>query len=152
MKENWRIRRATDSDAPALEKCMHAAYQPYTDRIDPAVLPPMNADYADEIRDSEVWIAESDAGLVGALILAPTDDRFQIANLAVHPNFQGNGLGRGLLEFAETEAVRQGHAEMCLATHSALGENISLYRHLGWAEVESGRSHVLMRKSSCKAG
>ena len=55
---------------------MHAAYQPYTDRIDPADLPPLNVDYADEIRESEVWIAESQVELVGALVLAATDDEF----------------------------------------------------------------------------
>lgn len=147
MKKSWRIRRAADSDAPAIERCMHAAYMPYTDRIDPADLPPMNVDYADEIRQSEVWIAESDAALVGALILTAGDDEFQIANIAVHPTLQGNGLGRGLLDFAENEALKQGFSEMCLATHSALDENISWYRHLGWTEFERGASHVRMKKS-----
>jgi len=125
---------------------MHAAYQPYVDRINPSDLPPLNVDYADEIRKSEVWIAESGGKLVGALVLAGGDDEFQIANIAVHPEFQGNGLGRGLLDFAQGEALQRGHTEMRLATHSALDENVSLYRYLGWTEFERVGSSVRMRK------
>jgi hypothetical protein len=46
MKQRWMVRRATDSDASALEGCMHAAYQVYTDWIRAEDLPSMNVDYA----------------------------------------------------------------------------------------------------------
>ena len=147
MKDCWEIRKAEEVDAPALEKCMHAAYRSYTDRIDPADLPPLNVDYADEVRECEVWIAEAEARLVGALILVVDDDHLQIANIAVHPEFQGKGLGRGLLDFAEKEAMRLGVSRMSLATHPALEENLSLYRYLGWTEFERGVSHVRIRRS-----
>lgn len=146
MKERWSIRKAASSDGPALEQCMHAAYQPYTDRIDARDLPPLNVDYAEEIRVAEVWIAESDNKVVGALLLATTGDEFSVANLAVHPRFQGNGLGRSLLDFAEKEALGRGYSEMCLSTHSKLSGNISLYRDLGWSEFARGDSHVRMKK------
>lgn len=148
MREHWSIRKASLSDASSLEECMHAAYRPYTDRIDPADLPPLNVDYAEEIRLAEVWIAEADMKLVGALIIIEnTEDEFSIANLAVHPRFQGNGLGRGLLDFAGKQALERGYSEMHLATHSMLEGNLSLYRHLGWTEFERGDFHVRMKKS-----
>lgn len=125
---------------------MHAAFEPYTNRLDRSVLPPLNVDYATEIRDAEVWVAESGASLVGAIIVEEVDDSLKIANIAVDPDFQGNGLGRGLLEFAESEARRRGYGKMILATHSALDENLSLYLHLGWAEVEKKGAILHMSK------
>jgi predicted N-acetyltransferase YhbS len=50
--------------------------------------------------------------LVGGLILMPEEDHMTIANVAVHPRFQGNGLGRGLMEFGEAEAKKQGYSEL----------------------------------------
>ena len=38
------------------------------------------------------------------VILMPEDKHMTIANVAVHPLFQGNGLGRGLMKFGEEEA------------------------------------------------
>ena len=146
-KRNWNIRQAVEADAPALETCMHAAYQTYSDRIDTTLLPPMTIDYAEEIRTSEVWIAVSDETLVGAVILATDVDQFLIANIAVHPEFQGNGLGRGLIDFAQDQASQRSYPEMHLATHPRLKENISLYAHLGWTEYDRDASHVRMKKN-----
>ena len=70
----------------------------------------------------------------------PEDDCMTIANVAVHPEFQGQGLGRGLLELGEAEAKRLGYSELCLATHLLLAENLSLYTHLGWSET--GRDQI----------
>ncbi len=146
MTKRWKIRRALDSDASELGRCMHAAYQTYADRIDPKELPPMNVNYEIEIRESEVWIAELESRLVGALVLSGTKGAFKVANIAVHPEFQGNGLGRGLMDFAEREAIRRGFVEMNLATHPLLKENVSMYLHLGWKESFRNESQVQMKK------
>ena len=69
-----------------------------------------------------------------------------IANVAVCPDFQGNGLGRGLLEFAEAEARKQGITELRRSTHVDLTENISLYRHLGWSESGHEGHIIFMMK------
>ena len=76
----------------------------------------------------------------------PEAGSMKIANVAVHPNFQGNGLGRGLMDFADQEAIRQGYAEMALATHVLLSENVSLYEYLGWTETGRDESRVYMKK------
>lgn len=127
---------------------MHAAYQTYSDRIDITHLPPMNIDYVEEIRTSEVWIAVSEETLAGAMILVADADQFLIANIAVHPEFQGNGLGRRLIDFAQSQASQRAYTEMHLATHPLLIENISLYTHLGWIEYARDRSHIRMKKST----
>ena len=146
-KRSWTIRKAVVSDAEALAKCMHAAYMMYTSRLGGKTLPPMTVDYGEEICSYPVWVAESEGSLVGGLILMPQDDYITIANVAVHPQFQGNGLGRGLMSFAEAEAKQQGYSELRLATHILLTENVSLYSHLGWSETGRDQYRVYMRKN-----
>ena len=145
--KNWTIRKALGSDASALTECMQSAYRPYLARLDGAPLPPLEADYADEIRSSEVWIAEVGGRLVGGLVLEPHGDHLKIANVAVHADCQGNGLGRGLMDFAESEARQRGYTELRLATHALLAENVSLYRHLAWTEEarDAVRVHMIKR-------
>jgi N-acetylglutamate synthase-like GNAT family acetyltransferase len=145
-KKSWTIRKAVFSDAESLNECMKAAYNIYTSRLSGRALPPLEVDYREEIRSFPVWIAESDGTLIGGLILTPENGHMTIANIAVHPQFQGNGLGRGLLEFGETEAKQKGYSELHLATHILLAENFSLYSHLGWSETGRDESRVYMKK------
>ena len=145
-KRGWAVRKAVDADAENLTECMHSAYQIYNSRLGRTTLPPMTVDYLEEIRKFPVWVAESEGRLVGGLILMPEDDCMTVANVAVHPQFQGNGLGRGLLAFAEEEARRQGYSELHLATHVLLTENLSLYSHLGWVETGRDDFRIYMKK------
>lgn len=143
----WIIRKASLADARALSDCMRAAYATYTSRLDGLLLPPLTVNYEEEIRHYPVWIAESAGKLVGGLILQMDEKQISIANVAVSPEFQGHGLGRGLLSFGEAEARRLGYEEIRLATHVLLTENHSLYRHLGWTEVSRDEARVYMKKS-----
>ena len=145
-KENWIVRKAKASDAKALGECMNAAYLDYTSRFEGKPLPPMMVDYEEEILKYPVWIAESNGVLVGGIILMPELEYMTIANVAVHPDFQRNGLGRGLMTYAEAEAIRQRYTKLRLATHVLLTENISLYSHFGWSEVDRDGCRVYMEK------
>ena len=142
----WHIRQAAIEDSINLKNCMESAYSVYLQRLCDKRLPPMDADYEDEIRSFPVWVAESDKKIVGGLILMFEEHCASIANIAVHPDFQGNGLGRGLVEFAESEAKRKGYAEIRLTTHALLTENVSLYLHLGWSEIDRDDVRVYMMK------
>jgi N-acetylglutamate synthase-like GNAT family acetyltransferase len=146
LKKDWTIRKAVISDAEALTECMHEAYMIYTSRLGGKTLPPLMVNYEEEIRSYPVWVAESDGTLVGGLILMPEDKYMTIANVAVHPKFQGNGLGRGLMEFGESEAKRNGYSELRLATHILITENLSLYSHIGWLETGRDEKRIYMTK------
>ena len=147
QSKNWVLRKASVADAKALSECIHAAYATYTSRLDGQLLPPLTVNYEEEIRNFPVWIAESEGKLVGGLILQMDEEQISIANVAVIPEFQGYGLGRGLLNFGEAEARRLGYEEIHLATHVLLTENHSLYRHLGWTESTRDEMRVYMKKS-----
>jgi len=146
MKKQWHIRSAEQKDSNALQNCMELAYSSYQRRMEGKRLPPMDVDYSCEIRDFPTWVAEFDGKLVGGLIMVFEKGYASIANIAVHPEFQGQGLGGGLMDFAETKAKENNYSVLRLATHILLTENVSLYLHLGWKEVDRDSIRVYMEK------
>jgi ribosomal protein S18 acetylase RimI-like enzyme len=107
-------------------------------------------DYAVVIRDRQVFVAEADGGIAGVLVLSVRDEGFLLDNVAVHPERRGSGVGRMLLQLAETEARRQGFASIYLYTHEKMTENQALYAKLGYVEydrrLENGLARVYMKK------
>ena len=142
----WHIRVASNKDADGLQRCMHAAYSVYSERMGDASLPPLETDYASEIENYPTWVAEADKKIVGGLTMSFNKSRATLSNIAVDTNFQGHGLGRGLMTFAEAEAKRRGYATLHLATHELLSENLAIYRHLGWTETKRENSRVFFEK------
>ena len=142
-------RRATAADAPLAAACVHAAYAHYVERIgqEPA---PMQDDYARVIAERQVYVAEVRGALAGVLVVAATEKDFLLENVAVAPQYQGIGVGRALLELAESLARAQGHDAIRLYTHERMTENQSLYAKIGYVEyerrTEDGFARVFMRK------
>jgi N-acetylglutamate synthase-like GNAT family acetyltransferase len=147
MKKQWIIRKAVIEDATGLQRVMESAYSAYQERMGGERLPPMEVNYSSEIRDYPTWVAESNGSIVAGLIMVFEDDFASIANIAVHPDFQGQGVGGGLMKFAETVAKEKAYPELRLATHILLTENVSLYEHLGWSEIERDDVRVYMKKN-----
>lgn len=146
MKRTRDIRKATAKDAENLKKCMESAYSMYQDRMGGIRLPPMEADYLSEINNYPTWVVESEGKILGGLIMAFENDQASIANVAVEPKYQGQGIGRELLKFAESKAKEKEYSELRLTTHVLLDENIALYNQLGWRETGRGESKVFMTK------
>jgi GNAT superfamily N-acetyltransferase len=126
-----------------------AAYRHYVERIGRPPRP-MTDDYEQVIREWHVTVAEEDGEIVGVVAIGPTQEGFTVDNVAVHPSQQGKGLGRALLEHAETEARLAGCDAIYLYTHERMTENQALYARLGYEEyerrAEHGFSRVFMRK------
>ena len=141
------LRRATAADLPAIKAIIAAAYAKYLTRMDkrPA---PMFRDYGPSVEDGTTWVAGSP--VVAVLTLYPREDHLLVENVAIHPDAQGRGLGRALMEFAEQEATRGGFTRMALVTHEAMTENQAIYARLGYTEVdrraEDGYRRIYMEK------
>jgi len=146
MRKNWLIRKAVPQDSKGLQYCMELAYAFYQDRLGGKRLPPMDVDYSLEIRDYPTWIAELNGNIVGGLIMIFEESYASIANISVHPELQGKGLGAELMQYAEKMAKEKGYIELRLATHVLLNENISWYIHLGWIEISRDDVRVYMSK------
>jgi N-acetylglutamate synthase-like GNAT family acetyltransferase len=149
------LRAATDADAAEVAALVDDAYEHWVERL--GMVPrPMTDDYAEVIRERRVTVAESDGAIVGVLVLDVTDEGFVIDNVAVHPSMRGTGLGRTLLELAESEARRAGFDSIYLYTHEKASDNIALYSRIGYVEYDRRSqgdfSVAFMRKRLGSAG
>jgi ribosomal protein S18 acetylase RimI-like enzyme len=143
------IRPARDNEADAVRDVVHAAYQHYIARIGKPP-GPMLDDYAQRIADGQVWVLEDTGRIAGILVLEQSPTSLLLDNIAVRPEYQGRGIGRALLEFAEAEARRRGFRAIELYTHVLMTENIALYSRIGYVETrrvtEKGFDRVYMTK------
>ncbi len=88
-----------------------------------------------------IFIALRDGEPVGTTVLVRMDDgRFELAKMAVSPKARGHGTGRTLGEAAIAEARRRRAREVYLESNRKLEAAITLYRKLGFVEVDRGPS------------
>jgi len=145
----YTARAAAQGDASGAAACVRAAYEHYVAR-NGLVPMPMRQDYDEVMRDYQVTVVEHGGEIVAVLALAVTGEGFLLDNIAIAPPHQGKGLGCALLQYAETEARRQGFDSIYLYAQEIMTENITLYRRIGYVEyarrVEFGLSRVYLRK------
>jgi ribosomal protein S18 acetylase RimI-like enzyme len=125
------LRRATGDDLAAVVALQRAAYA--KNRASLGVEPlPLLADYAQVFSDYEVYLAERDGVLDGALILEPRADDLLIWSVASAPAAQGLGAGKAMLAFAEARARELGLTCIRLYTGEPLTANIAWYKRHGY--------------------
>jgi len=145
----YRIRLARADEAGVIRDLVRGAYAMYVPRMgkEPG---PMLDDYGKRIADGAAFVMEAGGGIAGVLVLLPYDDHLLMDNVAVDPDFQGRGIGKALVAFAEQEAVRRGYGEIRLYTHQTMVENVRMYARLGYEETgrgeQAGYDRVFMRK------
>ena len=139
----WRviIRRASSDDASSIADIAQEAYAPYLERMHGQRPGPMDADYESLVATSEAWVAEEDGEIVGFLVLTGESDALLLEGVAVLPSYQGLGVGRRLLELAETEARAAGYDRIRLYTHETMVENQRLYERNGYVETHRATEH-----------
>ena len=143
-------RRAGAGDAAGIAGCVRAAYSHYVERIGrpPG---PMLEDYDEVVRDHRAYVIEQGGKVVGVLVLIEKEGGLLFDNIAVRPARQGEGIGRRLMEHAESEARRLGYAHLDLYTHERMTEKIAMYERVGYVEIgrrtERGFPRVYMRKA-----
>ena len=110
-------------------------------------------DYLARVSEDAVWVLQDGPAIAGILVLLSAPEYLLLDNIAIAPERQGRGLGRRLLAFAESEALRRGYREIRLYTHQTMIENQRLYASIGYEErgrgSEAGYDRVFMRKPLC---
>jgi ribosomal protein S18 acetylase RimI-like enzyme len=143
------IIEAVPEDAEGMTDCVTASYSHYLPVMDIPPGPMLN-DYGEMIEKHQAFVIKQELRVIGILVLMLFEKGFLLDNVAVHPEFQGQGLGKMLMDFAEKEARSQGYPEIYLYTHELMTDNIKMYGHLGYVETErrfeEGRPRVYMRK------
>ena len=83
------------------------------------------------------FVATSDGLPLGCVGLKGTgSDLAEIKRLWVAPSARGLGLGRRLIDAAESAARKLTVKILRLDTNSALAEALQLYRRTGWTEID----------------
>ncbi|MET0575550.1 MAG: GNAT family N-acetyltransferase [Mesorhizobium sp.] len=73
--------------------------------------------------------------LVGCVFISEQADHFYLGKLAVEPGVQGSGIGRKLVEMAESEARESRKPAIELQTRIELSANRDTFGHFGFHEV-----------------
>lgn len=87
-------------------------------------------------RGGEVFFAFADGNVVGTVALIDEgDDRFELAKMAVSPEFRGRGIGDRLIEACVEHSRRVGKKKIFLLSNTLLKPAINLYRKHGFVET-----------------
>lgn len=138
------LRRATLDDAAGIVCCIDAAYAPYLDAG--MKLPAVSEGVGDDIQNNLVWVLEASQRIVGCLIVVAGDDTWHLANVAVHPDFSGQGLGKRLIGTCLDAAQAAGARCIQLTTHVDMPSNVALYTKLGWVVTQQDITRIHMSR------
>lgn len=143
------IRLASNDEVPALRELARAAYQQYV-AAEGGEPEPMKADYSTLVSLRNTWIAELRGVTVGLLVLEPHSNYLLLDNIAVAECVRGHGVGRLLMDWAETQALTNGLSEIRLYTGEVMTQNRHYYVTRGYTEsgrtFESGHRRVYYSK------
>ncbi len=139
---NWAIRDLQESDYAALVNLWQRAGLPFkpAGRDTPTAI-------ADQLAQStSIYLgAVQDETLVGAVLGTHDGRKGWINRLAVHPDHQGRGIGRALVEHAEGRLQEQG-IEIVAALIEAWNEtSFEVFRALGY--VRHADIHYLSKRA-----
>lgn len=129
------IRLALAQDVPAIAELIDAAYQHYVPIMGRKPRPMLD-DHAARTARGENFVWDDDGALFAVIALAHEHPgALHIFNIAVHPDAEGRGLLRQLLDFAEAKARESGLPLLTLYTNQLMTRNRAIYARLGFVEV-----------------
>src|SRR4051812_7323033 len=122
-KPSETIRPARPDDAAGILAIVENAYTPWIAVVGRRPRP-MDDDYEARCAKGHAWVLEVGDSLVGAVIVEDMDGYLFLHNIAVSPGMQHRGLGRLLMTFVESQALRRGYREVKLTTSEVMQMNI----------------------------
>jgi N-acetylglutamate synthase-like GNAT family acetyltransferase len=126
------IRRADASDAPVIAAITDAAYSKWIPLIGRKPLP-MTVDYNVAVDQHMIDLAGHDGKIVGLIEMINERDHLMIENLAVLPEYQGQGIGQFLLLHADTAARALNFQIVRLLTNGRFESNVEFYARHGFS-------------------
>lgn len=128
------LRPAKSEDLSAVAALIEAAYRHYVPILGRRPRP-MDDDLQARLGNGELFVIEEDGTLLAVLTMMVQPAAVHIFNFAVHPDAQGRGLLRQMLDFAEAAARREDKSKLTLYTNAAMTRNRAIYAHLGFTET-----------------
>ena len=127
-------------DWEGLMELLHAAFAFQEGRIDPpSSLHRFDAaSIAVKAREEKLFLAFDGAELVGCIFARPQEGSLYVGKMAVSPQRQGEGIGRGLMQAAEDLARTSGLGVLELETRIELTENHATFAAMGFMKFAEG--------------
>ena len=109
---------------------------------------PLRSDAEEGLHDGTLYVAELNGTIAGTVMYLRTQNpAYQTADwqipydspvltlhiLAIHPEYQGRGMGRALMDYAETLAKERGALAVRLDTHEGNTPACRLYESCGYS-------------------
>ena len=135
----WSLRLARPQDADSMPAIELAAARLFMDDPDLS-----NIDFSDTWEPAELrqMIAKGHCLVVhvhdemaGFLVSEPFRRELHIWEIDVHPDYQGRGIGAGLIRACQVDARNCGYNAITLTTFRDLAWNAPFYRRLGFVEI-----------------
>jgi [ribosomal protein S18]-alanine N-acetyltransferase len=123
--QDIRIRKMTEADLPAVQSVDAASF----DLLWQNSLETLQRAFSQSLLAT---VAETEAGLLGYQISTGSGQRAHLARLAVHPNWQGRGMGRALLRDLFSKLVNNGIYKLSVNTQSDNVVSLRLYQWMGF--------------------
>lgn len=140
------LRPASDADVPTIIAIVHSAFWSNFGRLETTAS--QNDGYRKSVRErhqreaqdywQDIVIAELDGEPCGWGARFPSKN--EIAEMWVHADFQGRGVGALLLRRFLDDIAGEGHSEAWIETHKRNIGAIRLYQRMGFA-IDHDRSH-----------
>jgi len=131
-----RVRPALPTDSPALREIEMLAGEAFRSigMEEIADGEPMSVEVLDRYALSgRSWVATDEPDWpVGYVVVDVADRNAHVEQISVHPDYQGRGLGKGLLDTVRAWAIETGRPAITLTTFVDVPWNCPLYEHLGF--------------------
>ena len=137
MGEEVLIREARHDEADAIHKVLAAAFRCLRGRgysnqaLEAAILPPEEVNRR-IVNGDHVLVAEDEGQIAGTATGIEEHDSLHVCSVAVHPDWQGRGIGQRLMKALEDIARRHKCNKLWLQTAWAMTEAIALYEKVGF--------------------
>ncbi len=146
----YTIRLAQPEEHEAVAAVVDAAYSKWIPVIGRKPRP-MIADYQKLTADGVIYVIAPEDEILAVLVIWPVEDAMWIENICVHPDQQRGGVGKALMDFAESKAAEANLKMMRLLTNAKFEVNIAYYLKLGYVEtrrepMDDGGQVVYMHK------
>ena len=107
-------------------------------------------------RDGRAWVfVDGDDRPVAYVLVEIVDDRAHVEQVSVHPSHARRGIGRQLVDYADSWAAEHGLSELTLTTYVDVPWNGPYYRRLGFRfmqEDEIGEQLRAIREREAASG
>ena len=106
--------------------------------------------FKDDVKNKSLFVIEDNELIMGCIcislkiddvykdvkLLTPNRNNVYLHRLAIHPNFQGQGLALKLMEYAEDFTIKNGCISIRLDTFSGNPKNNKFYTLQGYTKLE----------------